>query len=130
MPSQSIEWLYEDEIWEAISSLKEQYENDPICIINFNPIGYILKLECISYFFEDDLILLASVIIRSIIQGHPLQDGNKRLGMFLGTYFLEKNGILITATDEAFFEMAMGMACGNVHIEQLYHWLKITSVDE
>lgn len=62
MPSQSIEWLYEDEIWEAISSLKEQYENDPICIINFNPIGYILKLECISYFFEDDLILLASVI--------------------------------------------------------------------
>jgi len=50
--------------------------------------------------------------------------------MFLGTYFLEKNGILITATDEAFFEMGMGMACGNVHMEQLYHWLKITSVDE
>ena len=94
MPSQSIEWLYEDEIWEAISSLKEQYENDPICIINFNPIGYILKLEGISYFFEDDLILLASVIIRSIIQGHPLQDGNKRLGMFLGTYFLEKTEFL------------------------------------
>jgi hypothetical protein len=43
MPSQSIEWLYEDEIWEAISSLKEQYENDPICIINFNPIEYILN---------------------------------------------------------------------------------------
>ncbi len=102
MPLPSIEWLCEDEIWEAISSLKEQYENDPICIINFNPIGYILKLEDISYFFEDNILLLASVIIRSIIQGHPLQDGNKRLGMFLGTYFLEKNGILITATDEAF----------------------------
>jgi len=130
MPSQTIEWLCEDEIWEAISSLKEQYENDPICIINFNPIGYILKLEDISYFFEDDLILLASVIIRSMIQGHPLQDGNKRLGMFLGTYFLEKNGILITATDEAFFEMAMGMACGNVQLEQLCGWLRTTSVEE
>jgi len=130
MPSQTIEWLCEDEIWEAISSLKEQYENDPICIINFNPIGYILKLEDISYFFEDDLILLASVIIRSMIQGHPLQDGNKRLGMFLGTYFLEKNGILITATDEAFFEMAMGMACGNVQMEQLCGWLRTTSVEE
>lgn len=94
MPLPSIEWLCEDEIWEAISSLKEQYENDPICVINFNPIGYILKLEDISYFFEDNILLLASVIIRSIIQGHPLQDGNKRLGMFLGTYFLEKTEFL------------------------------------
>ncbi len=51
MPLPSIEWLCEDEIWEAISSLKEQYENDPICIINFNPIGYI-KLEDISYFLR------------------------------------------------------------------------------
>lgn len=131
MPLPSIEWLCEDEIWEAISSLKEQYENDPICIINFNPIGYILKLEDISYFFEDNILLLASVIIRSIIQGHPLQDGNKRLGMFLGTYFLEKNGILITATDEAFFETAMEMACGKVRVEQLYCWLQtVCSTEE
>ena len=103
----------------------------PICIINFNPIGYILKLEDISYFFEDNILLLASVIIRSIIQGHPLQDGNKRLGMFLGTYFLEKNGILITATDEAFFETAMEMACGKVRVEQLYCWLQtVCSTEE
>lgn len=71
------------------------------------------------------------MIIRSIIQGHPLQDGNKRLGMFLGTYFLEKNGILITATDEAFFETAMKMACGKVRVEQLYCWLQtVCSTEE
>lgn len=94
MPLPSIEWLCEDEIWEAISSLKEQYENDPICIINFNPIGYILKLEDISYFFEDNVLLLASVIIRSIIQGHPLQDGKKGWACFSGHTFSKKTEFL------------------------------------
>jgi len=51
--------------------------------------------------------------------------------MFLGTYFLEKNGILITATDEAFFETAMEMACGNIRVEQLYCWLQtVCSTEE
>ena len=65
MPSRSIEWLTEGFIWRTLSDLQSKYSGDPIIVINFNPLGYILKLEAISYFFEDDIIRLEDTFGRS-----------------------------------------------------------------
>lgn len=123
MPSPHIEWLTRDDIWEGIAFLQAEYREDPIRVINFGPIEYILNLEGLAYLYGDDPLRIASAKIRTIIKGHPLLDGNKRLGMFLGNYFPELNGIALTADDESFFEVAIGLACGDFDIEGLHGWL-------
>ncbi len=128
MRSQSIEWITEDAVYVALATLQSAYEEDPLCIINYNPIGYVLQLEAVSNFFDDDVLLLAATIVRSIIQGHPLQDGNKRLGMVLGTYFLALNGFSLTASDEDYFETAIGLASGRIDERRLLDWIRECAV--
>ncbi len=97
---QNIEWLDETEVYALIDDLREKYCDDPIHIISYNPIGYVCRLDAIANFYDDDILKPAAVICRSIIQGHPLQDGNKRFGMYLATYFLGLNNILVSADNE------------------------------
>lgn len=123
MPSPNIEWLSPESIDEVIASLQTRYEDDPIVIINEEPIEYVLNLEAVAYYYGDDVRRLAAVIFRSVIQGHPLQDGNKRLGMLLGTYFLEINGYVLTAGNEDFLNKALEIARGRMHLEDIYQWL-------
>ena len=122
--SQSIKWLTDTDVAEAIASLQTQYSTEPINITNYNPIGYVLGLSKISYLFDDDRILLAKTIIRSIIKGHPLQDGNKRLGMLLGEYFLALNGLTLTALNDSTVEIALNLASGAANESQLLQWLR------
>ena len=120
----NIEWLTENDIWEAISSLQAQYREDPICVINASPLGYILNLKGLSYLYDDNPLRIAAAKIRTVIKGHPLLDGNKRLGMLLGTYFLELNDFTLTASDESFFEIAIGLASGEFDIDHLLQWIE------
>nr|MBQ6740464.1 hypothetical protein [Synergistaceae bacterium] len=76
--SQDINWLAEENIISVINKLQAKYLDEPINIISYSPIGYISNLEAVSNFYDDDVLVLAVVICRSIIQGHQLQDGNKR----------------------------------------------------
>ena len=122
MPLRRIEWLKEDEIVALIEDLREKYRDDPINLISYNPIGYVCSLEAVANFYEDDVLRLAAVICRSIIQGHPLQDGNKRLGMYLATYFLALNDISITADNEQYVQIALSLARGEIDLEHLYRW--------
>ncbi len=130
MPSRNIEWLTEGFIWRTLSDLQSKYSDDPIIVINFNPLGYILKLEAISYFFEDDIIRLSAAIIRSVIKGHPLQDGNKRLGMVLAETFLALNDITIIVSDQSYFELALGLASGDIDEKRLLEWLTTNTLKE
>ncbi|MGC9373291.1 MAG: type II toxin-antitoxin system death-on-curing family toxin [Thermovirgaceae bacterium] len=61
----------------------------------------------------------------SLIQDHPLQDGNKRLGMILGNIFLENNNCTITASDENYFEMALALATSEADRNDLFRWLQL-----
>lgn len=61
------EWLTEEAVAELLDSLRSKHSDEPIYIINPNPIDYVLQLEAISNFFDDDLLLLGSTVIRSII---------------------------------------------------------------
>ncbi|GAA0978406.1 type II toxin-antitoxin system death-on-curing family toxin [Acrocarpospora macrocephala] len=55
-----------------------------------------------SLYGEDaypDLWTKAAALIQSLIIGHPLVDGNKRLGWTSAVVFLELNGQILTGTD-------------------------------
>lgn len=108
---------------EALADLRAKYENDPIIIINEGPIDYVLNLNALSCYYDDDPLQLAAVIIRSIIQGHPLQDGNKRFGMVLGFYFLATNGIALNVSNDDFLNTALDVAKSVIDREGLYQWL-------
>ena len=99
MSSQGIEWLDEEAILDAVLLLQEQYAGDPIGIIN-------------------------AVIGRSIIQGHPLQDGNKRLGILLMTLFLSENGLRLQASEKEIAETALSLARGTLDFNGLRSWLE------
>lgn len=130
MPSPTIEWLAESDIWGLIARLQKTYRKDPIRVINLGPIEYVLNLQKLSYLYDDDPLYVAAAKIRTIIQGHPLLDGNKRLGIFVGDYFLRRNSIRLTASDENIFEIAIGLASGNFGIEDLFEWIKLNTFAE
>ena len=62
------------------------------------------------------------MICRSVIQGHPLQDGNKRLGMCLATFFLELNNVVVTANNEDYVSIALSIARSEAKLEAIYQW--------
>ena len=85
-------------------------------------LGYVCNLEAVSYLYGDDVLMLASVVCRSIIQGHPLQDGNKRLGMYLATYFLGLNSFDVTANNDDYVAVAISIAKGEMDLKGIYEW--------
>ncbi|MCF7936040.1 MAG: Fic family protein [Synergistales bacterium] len=119
----AIRWIDEDELLALVSMLAESHPKDFISIINYGPLGYVAHLGGLVDFYGNDVFLLASVAIRSIIQGHPLYDGNKRLGMLFGESFLDLNGIELCASDEDYFEMAIALAEGKIDKDRLRGWI-------
>ena len=124
MSSQSIEWLGEEDVLDAVLLLQEQYAGDSIGIINLNPIGYIADLAAVAHYYGSDILALAAVIGHSIIQGHPLQDGNKRLGILLMTLFLSENGLRLEASEKEITETALSLARGTLDFNGLRSWLE------
>ena len=68
--------------------------------------------------------------IRSVIKGHPLQDGNKRLGMVLAEAFLALNDVTIVGSDQSYFELALGLASGDIDEKRLLEWLTTNTLKE
>lgn len=122
MPSQNIEWFDKCQIDELLSDLRGKYAEDTINLISYNPIGYVCELKAVSNFYDDNILMLASVICRSIIQGHPLQDGNKRFGMYLATFFLRLNNIYVRAANDEYIKVALDIARGEMDLEKIYEW--------
>jgi death-on-curing protein len=56
----------------------------------------------------DDLWAKAGALLQSIVNNHPLVDGNKRLGWLATAVFLELNGVRATrATNDDVYELVM-----------------------
>lgn len=123
--SRSIEWLSEATVNWAIKMLAQEHPNDTIYVINDSPLCYVSGLRAVSEYYEDDILMLDAVVIRSIIKGHPLYDGNKRLGMFLGEICLHKNGCRLDVDNDEIVEIALRIADSsrNWGREEIYSWL-------
>ena len=73
-----------------------------------------------SVFGEDaypTLALKAAALLHSVCKIHALVDGNKRLAWLAAVVFLDLNGFDVTLSDEAAFELVMGVADGSAHLE-------------
>ena len=72
-----------------------------------------------------DLWTKAAALRQSIVKGHPLVDGNKRLGWLATATFLEINGVTATGvTNEDVHRFVIGVAAGNDDVDQLADQLR------
>ena len=83
----------------------------------------------ISAFGEDayeDLWTKAAALLQSIVNGHPLVDGNKRLGWLATAVFLELNGVVVTAvTNDDVYEFVVGVASGDPSVDEIAEQLRV-----
>lgn len=125
MPLPNIEfWPDIQYLYGCVAFVAEKYESQEIVIRNEVPLGYVSQLQGLAYFYGDDLLSIAAVMFRTIVKGHPLQDGNKRLGCFLAENFLLCNNTKLIASDEALFEVAMGLATSQFDWPEIRAWLE------
>ena len=75
----------------------------------------------------DDLFSLAALIVRSIVQGHPFVDGNKRTAFEATDIFLRKNGYFLEIDINEGIEFALAVAKAEASLKAIKEWLEIHS---
>ena len=123
MISPSISWITAEHVSFVLVRLQALYRSDPFVVMNQAPIEYVLNLAGVAPFYQDDVLFLAAVIIRTIICGHPLQDGNKRFGMLLGEHFLNLNSYELIDSNQDYRDVALRVARGQADLDDIYRWL-------
>ena len=77
----------------------------------------------VSAFGEDaypDVWTKASALLHSIVNNHPLIDGNKRLGWLAASVFLELNDASVrTAANDDVYELVMAVAAGALSVDHI-----------
>jgi death-on-curing protein len=66
----------------------------------------------------------AAALMHSLVMNHPFVDGNKRVGAMAAELFLAANGHELDADDDAFFELTLGVARGELSAEALAIWIR------
>jgi death on curing protein len=62
-----------------------------------------------------------------VCRNHPFVDGNKRVAFVLMDIFLQKNGRMLTASEEDAYSMVINLADGRLSKQSLATWLKAHS---
>ena len=70
---------------------------------------------------------MAASYAAGIVLNHPFLDGNKRTGFMVAAVFLEVNGYVLTATEEAVVEQTLSLAAGKLKEADYAGWLKKSS---
>ena len=60
----------------------------------------------------------------ALISNHAFVDGNKRIGVYLMTTFLEMNGIRLQATNEEIVQIGLSVADGSMSYDDLLAWVR------
>lgn len=71
----------------------------------------------------------AAALLESILINHPFVDGNKRTGYTLMCVYLLRSGIDLTASEDAKYELVIGVASGKYKHQQIVEWLGNNSVE-
>ena len=67
-----------------------------------------------------DLWTKAAALLQSVVKGHPLVDGNKRLGWLATATFLEINEVGVTSiSNEDVYRFVMDVAAGKDDVDRL-----------
>lgn len=61
----------------------------------------------------------AAALLHSLVRGHPLVDGNKRLGWLAAVVFLDINGVAVQMADDDAFNLVMRVAEGTIDVAEI-----------
>ncbi len=67
-----------------------------------------------SYTEDPSIIHGAALYTAGIVSNHPFVDGNKRTGFVIGVLFLELNGYVFAASEEAAAQAVIALASGTM----------------
>jgi len=74
-----------------------------------------------------DLWSKAAALMHSLIRNHPFVDGNKRTGLAAVAIFLELNGYVLAASNQAVLEFTRQVAVGGMELAEMATWLEAHS---
>ena len=104
-------------------SLAEQLLGKPAPIRDLGLLGSAAARPSTTAFGVDayaDIWTKAAALLQSVVNNHPLVDGNKRLGWLATAVFLELNGeSVLTASNDDVYELVMLVAAQDVAIEEI-----------
>lgn len=121
-----INWLSVEDITRINKRLIEaQTPNEPISVIKPNELSSSQTSPSVYRYYEkcEDIFVLCSILVYSLIKNHCFENANKRTAMQSGYIFLLLNGFELTASDDDFIEMAEGIAINEYSREELSDWL-------
>lgn len=123
---EGVHYLTVDDLVEINRSLIElQTPDEPVGVLSPDNLSSSQARPSMVRWYEqtNDMFVLASVLIESLIQNHPFANANKRTAMMAGYVFLLLNGYELTAPGDEIVEMAEGLACKTYTREDLENWL-------
>jgi death-on-curing protein len=71
-----------------------------------------------------NLSLKAAAIVHSVINNHPMVDGNKRSAWIILNFFLVLNNTQIRANQDSAYEFIMSIAEKRIELEEIAAWLE------
>jgi len=106
---------------EDVLGLAARLLGDPPSVRDIGLLGSAVARPQTTVFGDDaypDLWRKAAALLDSIVNNHPLVDGNKRLGWLATAVFLEINGVTISGADnDAVYDLVVQVATGPSDVE-------------
>ena len=81
-------------------------------------------------FLHGDLFAMAAAYLSHTTRNHPFLDGNKRTGAASALVFLDLHEIEVTASDDALYDLVIGVATGTAGKEAAEQFLRVNSRPE
>lgn len=75
-------------------------------------------------YLHGSLYEMAAAYLFHIVQNHPFVDGNKRTGAAAADVFLGTNGITVTASQEALYDLVIATAEGRLDKSQIAEFFR------
>ncbi|WP_420625958.1 type II toxin-antitoxin system death-on-curing family toxin [Candidatus Poriferisodalis sp.] len=117
--SQGFEYLDTEDLVE----LARRLLGDPPPIRDIGLLGAAAARPQASAFGEDaypDIWSKAAALLHSVVNNHPLVDGNKRLGWLATAIFLELNDASVSAaTNDDVYVLVMSVASSDIGVEDV-----------
>ncbi len=117
--NESVEYLSAEDLVE----LARRLLGDPPPIRDVGLLGAAAARPQASAFGEDaypDIWTKAAALLHSVVNNHPLVDGNKRLGWLATAVFLELNDASVsTAANDAVYDLVMTVASTDLTVDDI-----------
>lgn len=108
---------------EDLVELARRLLGEPPPIRDIGLLGAAAARPQASAFGEDaypDVWTKAAALLHSVVNNHPLVDGNKRLGWLATAVFLELNDASVsTASNDAVYDLVMTVAEGDIAVDDI-----------